>query len=171
MELLAVLLAPPLMSTAGEDPPCKASGWSLPWASGRVASAEGSCGPKPESSREPESPADNRALPSSWLPSGLLRLTLLTKLVIPENEPAHAWGPSNAWISRLQSQALRGLGALSVCWVLLTARHEAHLDSSPSRCRLQGQVPPLRQSLPQSWMHEGLMAHSRLDGYGLCSRT
>ena len=95
MELLAVLLAPPFMSGEADNPPCKASCWSLAWASGIAGSAEGSSWPKPRSSREPESPADSRDLPSSWFPSVLLRLTLLTKF---ENEPpAHAWVAVDAW--------------------------------------------------------------------------
>ena len=95
MELLAVLLAAPFMSVEADDPPCKASCRSLPWAPVGAGSAEGSSGPKPESSREPGSPADSRDLPSSWFPSVLLRLTLLTKF---ENEPpAHAWLAVDVW--------------------------------------------------------------------------
>ena len=106
MVLLAVLLAPPFMSVGGDDPPSKASCWSPPWARGSADSAEGSSWLKPESSREPESPADSRDLPSSWFPSVLLRLTLLTKF---ENEPpAHAWVAVNAWGSQAADTCNQG---------------------------------------------------------------
>ena len=166
MELLAVLLAPPFMSVEADDPPCKASCWSPPWASGSADSAEGSSRPKPESSREPESPADSRDLPSSWFSSVLLRLTLLTKF---ENEPpAHAWAAVEAWA--LQAADTSNQGAWCTLG-MLGAEHDAHLVLLPSRCRPQEKVPLLQQTHPQSLMHEGLMAHFRSDGSGLCSRA